>query len=83
MENAEETGLLIPRNIQEAKELVNKLSIEDLRSFCFTFGLIQDVTKASLKERLIEFYQGKFTLVNGTPVPTPRKKVRSQEPAFE
>ena len=60
MANAEEV-LLIPKNLDEAKELVNKLSIEDLR-FCFTFGLTQDGTKASLKERLFEYYKGKFTL---------------------
>ena len=43
---------LIPKNLIEAKELANKLSIEDLRTFCFTFALAQDGSKASLKERL-------------------------------
>jgi len=65
---------LIPKNFTEAKELVNKLSIEDLRTFCFTFGVAQEGTKASLKERLLEYYGGQFTSVNETPVPTPRKK---------
>ena len=41
---------LIPKNFIEAKELVNKLSIEDLRTFCLTFALAQDGSKASLKE---------------------------------
>ena len=75
MKNVEEE-LLIPKDLNEAKELVNKLSIEDLKTFCFTFGLSQDGTKASLKERLLEYYKGKLTLKNGTPkpVPTPRKR---------
>ena len=79
MANAEEV-LLIPKNLDEAKELVNKLSIEDLRTFCLTFGLTQDGTKASLKERLFEYYKGKFTLENGTPVPTPRKRSAVKSP---
>ena len=64
----------IPKNFIEVKELVNKLSIEDLRMFCFTFGLGQDGSKASVKERLLEYYRGQFTSVNGTPKPTPCKK---------
>ena len=72
--------MLILKNLDEAKELVNKLSIEDLRTFCFTFGLTQDGTKASLKERLFEYYKGKFTLENGTPVPTPRKRSAVKSP---
>lgn len=50
------------------------MSIEDLRTFCFTFALAQDGSKASLKERLLEYYREQFTSVNGTPKPTPRKK---------
>jgi len=50
VEKAQEE-FLIPKNFIEAKELVNKLSIEDLRTFCFTFGLAQDGSKASLQER--------------------------------
>ena len=71
---------LVPKNLTEAKELVNKLSIEDLRTFCFTFALGQDGSKASLKERLLEYYRGQFTSVNGTPVPTPRKKSAVKSP---
>ena len=56
MENVEEV-LLIPKDLNKAKELVNKLSIEDLKTFCFTFGLPQDGTKTSLKERLLEYYK--------------------------
>ena len=33
---------LVPKNLTEAKELVNNLSIEDLRTFRFTFPLGQD-----------------------------------------
>lgn len=60
--------------------MVNKLGIEDLKTFCFTFGLSQDGTKANLKERLLEYYKGKFSLVNGAPVPTPRKKSAVKSP---
>ena len=73
MATAEET-LLVPQNYGEAEELVNKLTIEDLRAFCYTFGLPQDGTKASLKGRLLEHYKGQFKALSGTPVPTPRKK---------
>ena len=69
--------LPIPKDF---KELVNKLSIEDLRTFCFTFGLSQDGTKANLKERLLEYYQEKFTVQKETPVPTPRKKSELESP---
>ena len=72
-EKAEEE-FVIPKNFIEATELVNKLSIEDLRMFCFTFALAQDGLKARLKERLLEYYRGQFSSVNGTPQPTPRKK---------
>lgn len=71
---------LIPKNFTEVKELVNKLIIEDLRTFCFTFGPAQDGSKASLKERLLEYYRGQFTSVNGTPVPTPWKKSAVKSP---
>lgn len=67
--------LLVPKNLDEAKELVNKLSIENLMAFCFTFGLSQDGTKENLKERLMEYYKGKFKSVNRTPVLTPWKKI--------
>ena len=50
-----EQAFLVPQNLDEAETLVNKLTIEDLRAFCFTFGLSQDGTKASLKERLKEY----------------------------
>ena len=79
MASAEET-LLIPKDFKEAKELVNKLGIEDLKTFCFTFGLPQDGTKADLKERLREYYKGKLPLVSGAPVPTPRKKSAVKSP---
>ena len=48
--------------------------MEDFSTFCFTFALAQYRSKASLKGRLLEYYRGQFTLVNGTPKPTPRKK---------
>ena len=56
--------------------MVNKLSIEHLKTFCFTFGLPRDGTKASLKERLLECYKGKLTLKNGTPKPVPTTRKR-------
>lgn len=37
-----EDMLQVPKNLDEAKELVNKLSIEHLWAFCFTFGSLQD-----------------------------------------
>ena len=79
MASAEET-LLIRKDLKEAKELVNKLGIKDLKTFCFTFGLPQDGTTANLKERLLEYYKGKFPLVSGAPVPTPRKKSAVKNP---
>ena len=71
---------LVPKNLTEAKELVNKLNIEDLRTFCFTFALGQDGSKAGLKERLLECYRGQFTSVNRTPALTPRKKSSVKSP---
>ena len=47
-ENVEEV-LLIPKDLNEVKELLNK-SIDDMKTLCFTFGLPQDGTKGSLKE---------------------------------
>ena len=47
---APEQAFLVPQNLYEAETLVNKLTIEDLRAVCFTFGLLQDGTKASFKE---------------------------------
>ena len=41
---------LVPKIFSEAKELVNKLSIEDLRTFCCTLALAHDGSKASLKD---------------------------------
>ena len=79
MATAEET-LLVLQNYGEAEELVNKLTIEDLRAFCYTFGLLQDGTKASLKGRLLEHYKGQFKALSGTPVPTPQKKSRAISP---
>ena len=62
------------RNLDEAKELIDKLSIEDLRNFCFTFGLSQEGTKANLKERLMWYYRDQFSPKDGSPVPAPRKR---------
>ena len=53
---------------------------QDLRAFCYTFRLLQDGTKASLKGRLLEHYKGQFKALSGTPVPTPRKKSRAISP---
>ena len=64
---------MIPKNLTVSKESVNKLSIEDLRMICFTFGLAQDRSKSSLKKRLLKYHRGQFTSVNGAPAPTPRK----------
>ena len=52
-----------------------------MRTFCFTFALGQDGSKASLKERLLEYYRGQFTSVNKTPVPTPQKKSAVKSPS--
>ena len=76
MATAEET-LLVLQNYGEAEELVNKLTIEDLRAFCYTFGLLQDGTKAL---QLLEHNKGQFKALSGTPVPTPRKKSRAISP---
>ena len=65
---------LIPKNLIEAKELVNKLSIDDLRTVCSTFALAQDGSKASLKEQLLEYYRGQFSSVNGSPKVMPQKR---------
>ena len=62
---------LVPQNLDEAETLVNKLTIEDLRTFCFTFGLSQDGTTTSLKEQLIEYYEENFKSSLGSPVPMP------------
>ena len=72
--------ILVPKNLTEANKLVNKLSIEDLRTFCSTFALGQDRSKVSLKERLLEYYRGQFTPVNGTPVPMSWKKSAVKSP---
>ena len=73
-DSATEQAFLVPQNLDEAETLVNKLTIEDLRAFCFTFGLSQDGTKASLKERLMEYYEEKFKSSLGSPVPMPRRR---------
>ena len=72
---ATEQAFLVPQNLDEAETLVNKLTIEDLRAFCFRFGLSQDGTKASLKERLMEYYEEKFKSSLGSPVPMPRRRI--------
>ena len=69
--STEEEMLLVPKDLDEAKELMNKLSIEDFRAFCFTFGLSQNGTKPNLKEILIEYFAGKINSLNRTPAPTP------------
>ena len=46
--------------IQQAYELVERLTIDDLRVFCSTFGLNDYGTKEQLKKRLIQYYQTKF-----------------------
>ena len=76
---APEQAFLVPHNLDEVETLVNKLTIEDLRAFCFTFGLSQDTTKASLKERLMEYYKEKFKSSLGSPVPMPRRRHPSQD----
>ena len=70
----------MPQNLDEAETLVNKLTIEDFRAFCFTFGLSQDGTKASLKERLMEYYEEKFKSSLGSPVPMPRRRHSAESP---
>ena len=79
-ENGQEE-FLVPKNLTEAKELVNNyVEHRRLQNICFTFALAQDGSKGSLKERLLEYYRGQFTSVNGTPVPTPRKKSAVKSP---
>lgn len=56
------------------------MSIEDLRTFCSTFALAQDGSKAGLKERLLEYYKVKTTSVNGSPKPTPRTRFAVKSP---
>ena len=77
---ATEQAFLVPPNLDEAETLVNKLTIEDFRAFCFTFGLLQDGTKASLKERLMEYYEEKFKSSLGSPVPMPRRRHSAESP---
>ena len=48
--------------------------------FCFTFALAQDGSKASLKERLLEYCRGQFTPVNETPKPTRQKTSTVKSP---
>ena len=48
---APEQAFLVLQNLDEVETLVNKLTIGDLRAFCFTFGLSQDGTKV-LKSNL-------------------------------
>ena len=79
MATTEET-LLVPQNYGEAEELVKKVAVEDLRAFCYTVGLPQNGTKASLKGRLLEHYKGQFKALSGTPVPTPRTKSGARSP---
>ena len=43
------------------KELLSKLSIHNLRVFCFTLGLSQDGAKPKLIELLMKYYTGKET----------------------
>ena len=50
----------IPENLEQAYELVERLTIDDLRVFCSTFGLNDYGTKEQLKKRLIQYYQTKF-----------------------
>ena len=71
---APEQAFLVLQNLDEAETLVNKLTIEDLRAFSFTFGLSQGGTKASLKEQLMEYYEEKFKSSLGSPVPMPRRR---------
>ena len=59
MATAEET-LLLPQNYGEAVGLLKKLTIEDLRAFCYTSGLQQDGGKATVKGRFLEHYKGEF-----------------------
>ena len=73
---APEQGFLVTQNLDQAETLVNKLTIEDLRAFCFTLGLSQDGIKASLKERLMEYYEEKFKSSLGSPVPILREHHR-------
>ena len=46
--------LLDPKDLDEVKELLSKLSIHNLRAFCFTFGLSQDGAKPKLIETAYE-----------------------------
>ena len=71
---APEQAFLVLQNLDEVETLVNKLTIGDLRAFCFTFGLSQDGTKASLKEQLMEYYEEKFKSSLGSPEPMPRRR---------
>ena len=77
---APEQAFLVPQNLDQAETLVNKLTIEDLRAFCFTFGLSQDGRKASLKERLMEYYEEKFKSSSGCPVPMLRRSHSAESP---
>ena len=75
-----EQAFLVAQNLDEAETIVNKLTIEDLRAFCFTSGPSQDGIKASLKERLMEYYEDKFKSSLGSPVPMPRRRHSAESP---
>ena len=55
-----EENVAVPGNLQQAYSLVERLTIDDLRVFCSTFGLNDSGTKENLKKRLIQYYKVKF-----------------------
>ena len=50
----------LPESLEEAKNLVERLPIDDVRVFCSTFGLDSYGTKEELKLNLMTYYRSHF-----------------------
>ena len=72
----EEESIIIPKDYEEAKQLVNKLGIDDLRFFCSTFGVSQDGNK----QQLLQYDGTKLSPKQG-PIATPRKGRSASSPS--
>ncbi|XP_028408802.1 uncharacterized protein LOC114531378 [Dendronephthya gigantea] len=69
----------VPKNLEQAYALVERLTIDDLRVFCSTFQLDDSRTKEQLKRRLIQYYQTRFTVEAYAKKPFSIRKVKDPE----